>query len=183
MRDPWWRRGSRVRSGAGSVVLLLMCVSVAPAWSDTPVRTSCAALPPVSTHPFAGTVESTSRNGRVAEVRTDDGRGVEVRGTDAVDSPGAIGATSVDRTFVAGTRYEFHPLNSTSPFSDNACTATRPLAPLRMAAENPAGSDPSESPERFLGPLAVGGLVLMIGSAAVAAVAIRRMRSSRISRL
>jgi hypothetical protein len=68
-------------------------------------------------------VTSTERDGRIARVRTDDGQDVEVDGT-----PSATGATSVDRTYAVGTRYEFHPLNATSPFQDNACTSTRSLA-------------------------------------------------------
>jgi hypothetical protein len=33
-------------------------------------------------------------------------------------------ATSVDRAFQVGGRYEFHPLNAAGPYRDNACTAT-----------------------------------------------------------
>jgi hypothetical protein len=151
-------------------------------WTATPAWASCATVPVISAHSFAGTVESTSRNGRVAEVRTDDGRHVEVRGTDTIDPPGAIAATSVDRTFEAGTRYEFHPLNSTSPFADNACTATRPLPPLPPAADNPAGNEAPEQREPFPGPaVMVGGFVLIIGLGAIVA-AIRRRRPSRIHR-
>jgi hypothetical protein len=63
-------------------------------------------------------------NGRVATVRTDDGRTVLVIGT---PDPGAQ-ATSVDRTFAVGARYEFHPVNDAPPYQDNACTATHEIA-------------------------------------------------------
>lgn len=82
---------------------------------------------------FTGVVVSTSMQGRVALVQTAEGI-VEVRGT-AVDSGNAV--TSVDRTYVVGGRYEFHPTNAASPYEDNACTATRLLgtSPIPAAAD------------------------------------------------
>lgn len=80
--------------------------------------------PAVSAHAFTGTVKSTKDDGAVALVRTDDGREVTVRGARWNDNT----ISSVDRTFVAGTRYEFHPVNDGDPYLDNACTATRQLA-------------------------------------------------------
>lgn len=71
---------------------------------------------------FEGVVTAVRSKERIATVRTDDGRTVEVRG----GSSRAV--TSVDRTFEAGGRYEFHPINRSSPFEDNACTATRLLS-------------------------------------------------------
>ena len=68
-------------------------------------------------------------------VHTDDGRTVTVRGSDA-DGPNA--ATTVDRTYQVGVRYEFHPLNDTSPYRDNACTATHPIG-----ARSPDPNDPA----------------------------------------
>ena len=64
-----------------------------------------------------------SRGGdRIATVRTDDGRTVEVRGGSSRS------VSPVDRIYKPGGRYEFHPLDASSPFQDNACTATRLLS-------------------------------------------------------
>ncbi len=74
---------------------------------------------------------ATSRSGRVAEVRTDEGHHVTVIGTPVVPDPsGADRATSIDRTYEVGVRYEFDPRNSTSPYEDTACTSTHVLPPL-----------------------------------------------------
>jgi hypothetical protein len=107
---------------------------------------SCVASPPASPWAFTGTVVSTEHDGRVAAVRTDDGRRVEVVGTSSVS-----GFTSVDRDFEIGARYEFHPANSTSPYEDNICTRTHlisspPTEPttettLGIAHKRPAAGD------------------------------------------
>lgn len=89
-----------------------------------PASASCVEPAPTSPAVFTGTVLTTESDGRIAQVRTDDDRSVEVRGT---PSPGGI--TSVDRTYIVGTRYEFHPINATDPFEDNICTNTHALAP------------------------------------------------------
>jgi hypothetical protein len=66
-----------------------------------------------------------------------------VLGSDA-DEPNA--ATSVDRTYRAGAKYEFHPLNDTSPYQDNACTATHLIGANSPDPSGPAASgDPSTS--------------------------------------
>jgi hypothetical protein len=98
--------------GAGALVL--------PA---APASGSCVASVPTSAVVFTGTVTAVDLDARVATVRTDDGRVVQVVGS---PDPTAV-ATSVDRRFVVGSRYEFHPTNDTSPYQDNACTATRQL--------------------------------------------------------
>lgn len=85
---------------------------------------SCASPPRPSPYAFTGTVTSVEREGVLAHVLTDDGAEVEV-----VGSPSETGVTSVDRTFKPGVRYEFHPLNDSSPYQDNSCTATRELEP------------------------------------------------------
>lgn len=77
-----------------------------------------------SQHAFTGLVTATTNNGRVATVHTDAGLTVTVIGTPAEGSA----ATTVDRQYVVGTRYEFHPLNDASPYQDNVCTATREVA-------------------------------------------------------
>lgn len=107
--------------------LLVVAVAVAGllvGWVQ-PAFASCATPPPVSPSVFSGTVLSTELGDRIAQVRTDDGDIVEVRGTPS--DGGAI--TTVDRTYVVGTRYEFHPLNATSPYEDNICTATHVIEP------------------------------------------------------
>ena len=86
---------------------------------------SCALQGPPSPNVFTGTVVATRSNGRIATVRTVDGRTVVVRGT-TVDSDTT--ATSVDRNYRVGGRYEFHPYNAASPFGDDACTQTRLLS-------------------------------------------------------
>lgn len=85
---------------------------------------SCAFPPSTSGSTFTGTVLTTQNNDRIAQVRTDAGAEVTVLGT---ESPDGTSASSVDRTFLAGARYEFHPINDTTPYRDNACTATRQL--------------------------------------------------------
>lgn len=102
---------------ASLVVALVLAVG-------EPVSASCVTPPPVSAYAFTGTVVSTAADGRIAQVVTDDGTFVEVRGT---PDPSVI--TSVDRTYRVGGRYEFHPLNAASPYEDNICTATHELAP------------------------------------------------------
>jgi hypothetical protein len=54
-------------------------------------------------------------------VRTDSGRIVTVHGS-YVDGPNS--ATSVDRTYELGARYEFDPVNDADPYQDNICTGT-----------------------------------------------------------
>jgi hypothetical protein len=105
----------------------------------------CVQTPPLSPHVFNGTVVSIESSGRVASVRTDDGADVRVIGT-----PSETGVTTVDRTYKVGARYEFHPLNASSPFQDNACTRTRQIA----AREDP-------SPWRSGLDLGVGAAILL----------------------
>jgi len=97
-----------------------LCLVVGPA----PAHASCAGSPQASPYRFTGTVIQLANAGRTATVRTDDGRVVIVRGSDA---QGPNAATSLDRAYRLNGRYEFDPTNATSPYSDNACTATHPL--------------------------------------------------------
>lgn len=113
-------------------------VAVGSVAAPGPALASCAAPARTAAHPFIGTVTGVVNQGRTATVRTDDGRTVTVQGS-AADTPGA--ATSVDRTFEQGMRYEFHPINDGSPYRDNACTATHPFAGADdAAAGGPAGA-------------------------------------------
>ena len=92
--------------------------------TGTPANASCMPTPRVSDYRFTGTVTQVGDDGRTATVRTDDGRTVTVHGSPA---DGRNVRTSVDRIYQVGVRYEFHPLNATSPYQDNACTATHPI--------------------------------------------------------
>ncbi len=108
-----------------SATVLLWVVLVVISAVSGPVQAvaSCATSEGLrSQWSFEGVVTAVRSKERIATVRTDDGRTVEVRGGNS------RAVTSVDRTFEAGGRYEFHPVNTSSPFEDNACTATRLLS-------------------------------------------------------
>ncbi|WP_285741100.1 hypothetical protein [Lentzea sp. NBRC 105346] len=126
---------------------------------------SCAMPPPESPAVFTGTVESTERDGLVAHVRTDDGRQVDVVGT-----PSESGVTSVDRTFTKGVRYEFHPLNASSPYQDNICTRTHavdsapPTAPTPSTAGGPGVKVA----------IGIGGALVVLGGGFIVGMRIRR---------
>jgi hypothetical protein len=126
-----------------------------------PASASCLSPPRTSPAAFTGVVVELTNAGRVATVRTDAGQTVTVAGTDAGD-PSAI--TTVDRSFVLGARYEFHPINDASPYQDNACTATR------LIADPPAGT----SPGGHSSPVGGGGTAAAAagGAAVLAAVAV-----------
>ena len=99
-------------------------------------RASCAEEPTDSPYAFTGTVLSVDADGRLAHVRRDDGTRVDVRGgPDLGDGT----FTSVDRQFAEGGRYEFHPRNGSSPFQDDACTATQ-----QLSGPSPAPVEPHE---------------------------------------
>ncbi|MBW3638272.1 MAG: hypothetical protein KY451_00230 [Actinobacteria bacterium] len=123
---------------------------------------SCVLPPTTSASTFTGIVLTAQNRDRIAQVRTDAGAEVMVLGT---ESPDANSASSVDRTFVPGARYEFHPANDASPFRDNACTATRQLTgpgsgPAPVTAELPDTG--------VLGYLPVTGLLMLPVGAALA---------------
>jgi hypothetical protein len=108
-------------------MILAGLLAVFGAIRPAPAAASCVASPAASPHRFSGTVIRVEDAGRTATVRTDDGHTVTVHGGYASE-PGVV--TTVDRTYQIGVRYEFHPLNSASPYQDNACTATHPIAAL-----------------------------------------------------
>jgi len=129
------------------LITLLALAAVLPPLVPLEASASCAALPgqmagSFATAPvvFVGTVVSISNGNREAMVKIESiWRGptmltfVRVVGT---PEPGAQ-ATSVDRTYQAGTRYLFVPENSSSPFQDNNCTATQPYTSA-LASQAPA---------------------------------------------
>ncbi|GAA1837920.1 hypothetical protein GCM10009772_14420 [Pseudonocardia alni subsp. carboxydivorans] len=137
-------------------------------------RASCIADPPRSAHAFTGTVASTSADGRVAQVRTDDGRNVRVVGS---PTPRPSTATSVDRSYATGTRYEFHPLNPASPYEDNLCTATHEVAAAPAAPPEPPVTTVSTG--AFVTALVALGVVALVGTAAAFLVPSRRRRNRR----
>lgn len=116
------------------LIMMLDCVSGPSA------AASCATdHPGPSPYAFVGTVIETKQDGYVATVITDAGDRVTVLG--AADTGWFAARSSVDRQYVLGARYEFHPTNSADPYQDNICTATRKLAgPDLPPAGEPSGS-------------------------------------------
>ena len=121
----------------------------------SPAVASCAAEPTPSPYAFRGVVTATHSDGRRAMVRTDAGQTVEVLG-----GPPGPGASSVDRTFSPGGHYEFHPVNGSSPFKDNSCTATRLLAQGPVPPATPASRPSSTVAAAVAVAVAVAGLIL-----------------------
>jgi hypothetical protein len=120
----------RVRLGLATGCLLLAgsIASGAYAW--------CATEAEASPYAFVGTVIETRKQDRIATVITDSGRQVTVVG--ALDSSWfSTSVSSVDRRYVLGGRYEFHPTNAESPYRDDSCTATRQLAGPRLRPVQP----------------------------------------------
>ncbi len=83
--------------------------------------------------------------------------------------------SSIDRRYALGGRYEFHPVNDESPFSDNACTATHQLSgpPLTSTATQSGGGvlpawlpvDEQAGPLGYLiffGPIAVAAMLMIV---------------------
>ena len=137
-----WSRLVRVATAAA---LLVSIVTAALLCWPVQAVASCATEGLRSPWKFDGVVGAVRSEQRVATVLTDDGRSVEVRGGSA------RAMSSVDRTFQPGGRYEFHPLNASSPFEDNSCTATRLLS---LGPVPPVAATSSSS--RFYPALGVG---------------------------
>jgi hypothetical protein len=159
--------------------LALPVVAVLLVLAPSPAIASCATdRPPRSPAAFAGLVVAVRSEGRVATVRTDAGTEVQVRGT---PGDGLSQGTSVDRTYERGGRYEFHPVNASSPYEDNSCTATRLLS-MESLPPVPADSGPGPTGSG-LAPTTV--VLLALSFALVAAVVAggllrRRRRRSRL---
>lgn len=158
---------SRRTGGPQHVAGLALAAAVAALLATAPPAAASCAVPAArSADAFTGVVTATSDGGRRATVRTNDGRTVQV---DGAGEPGAV--TSVDRTYVAGHRYRFEPTNGTSPYSDNACTATEDLGPASTTGARAPSSD------RPLPAAAAAGAGLL--AAAGLALAARRSRRRR----
>lgn len=111
-------------------------------------QASCVVPPPIQEQVasaglvFVGTVMSTSDRDRVARVRVESiWRGpdvptyVEVHGSPVTGT----GASSIDRTYSAGTRYLFVLYSPAPPLQDNNCSGTRVYS-NEVAALAPAGA-------------------------------------------
>ena len=165
-----------------ALAVLLLVPSVADASCAGPVSVQDAvrSAPTV----FVGTVTDLSSGGRVATVRVDDvWRGSEIPASvDVVGTPDLnAAATSVDRTYAAGSQYLFVP-DGGGPdhFTDNSCTATRPYSG-NLAALRPAGAPgvPVRSASTF--PLSLALIAVLVVLAGVAsAVVLGRRRQRRL---
>ncbi|GMQ98932.1 MAG: hypothetical protein BMS9Abin17_1470 [Acidimicrobiia bacterium] len=127
------------------VVVSALLVVGAVTLVSQPALASCAEIPDLETAfadaevVFIGVVTELSNGNRTAEMQVEEvwkgpalPETVTVNGTPDLSS----GATSVDRTYELGT-YIVFPVNSTSPFEDNACTLTqRTSAALDVIAPN-----------------------------------------------
>lgn len=145
-----------------------------------PAAASCASSPEDSPYAFTGTVVAVQKAGRVATVVLDDGSKVDVQGSPEL---GDNVATSVDRRYALGGRYEFHPYNDRSPFQDNACSATRQISGPEPAARAYGSGDrlPAWLPiDERQGPVGYALLavpvVLLIAAVSIATSRSRRRR-------
>jgi hypothetical protein len=142
-------------AGPALVVLLMLGMPGA-------AHASCAGPASDSPYAFTGTVLSVDADGRLAHVVGDDGTRVDAQGGPELRHGVA---TSVDRHFTEGARYEFHPLNGSSPFQDDACTATQQLSwPTSAPVDEQAGAS--------------GYAVVVAGLLVLAALAFMSRRSS-----
>jgi hypothetical protein len=168
----WHRRYS---TALLALLILAALFWVAP-WHVVPAVGSCAETQIRSPHAFTGVVVSTRSRGRVATVRTDAGATVQVVGTP--DSGSA--ATSVDRSYEVGGRYEFHPINSSSPYQDNACTFTH-LLPLGAEPSSPTSDDATNS--RAFMVLGASGFAVLGIAGALAVLWRRHSRAASVRRV
>ena len=162
---------------------LLLCAWTLAFLSAAPAAASCVTdSPDPSPNAFLGTVIATSEEDRVAEVVTDDGTTVTVEGTEYT-SWWSNSRSSVDRRYALGGRYEFHPLNEKSPYSDNSCTATRQLSGPSLSvisAQAGEGVLPTWLPvDEQAGPL---GYLIFFGPIAVGAIVLIAMLRGRVRR-
>lgn len=157
---PRQRRMSRFPRSAASLLASLLLATWLVATASA-ASASCAVPAVRSPHQFTGAVVQTANGGRTATVRTDEGTTVTVTGAES----GAV--SPVDRRYKTGVRYEFHPLNDSSPYRDNACTATRELGPAEgtAGAEQRSGSALPYGLTRWhlLAVLGLGALAVAVG--------------------
>ena len=180
----------RSLSAAAVVAALLL----APA----PVLADCQMAPPfveavrTSDLVFVGTVTALGNGGRSATVEVEEvWRGGEMPATVTVfGGTDPAQAMEDDRTFEAGVRYVFFPVEFEGRLVDHICTATTPWVD-EFAAVRPADVQTPVPPAGAAGPAAPGPLsaiadlalpvltALLIGGAALAvAVVVGRRRES-----
>lgn len=135
---------------------------------------------------FVGTVVATTNRNSWAHVAVEEiWRGpdqpaeVVVRG-----GPEGNAATSVDRSYAAGTRYLFFPYaDEAGALADNSCTNTvewsADLAQLRPAdARQPLGATPAEEGFDVGGLIAPLGVAILVGGVLLVAGLLARGRSA-----
>ncbi len=178
-RKPPWLLTVAAISGAVAIGVVPTVTAEASCAGSASVQEAIRSAPTV----FVGTVTGLSSGDRVASVRVDDvWRGGTIPpSVEVVGTPDAsAAATSVDRTYVAGSQYLFVPeAGGPQHFSDNSCTATQ-IYTANLAAMRPTGAlgAPAQPASTFPIAAAVGApLVVLIGTAVVV-VARRRRRDS-----
>ncbi len=163
---------TRVGLRIAGLVLTVGLVSAGTLAAAPAANASCARPPAESPHAFVGNVINTREEDRIATVITDTGRRITVLGTSG-HSWFVESFSSVDRRFVLGGRYEFHPTNASDPYRDNACTAThkvagpgpQPLEPSREILPGWLPVDEQAGPAGYvlvLGPVTAAALVLAL---------------------
>ena len=147
-----------------AALLLTVVVPLVAVVTAAPAAASCAGSPTPSAQRFVGTVVDVKDEDTLAVVRREDGATVVVLGA----QPESKGRSSIDRTFKENATYEFHPRNATSPYADDACTATRLLRE----------GGPEGRQTRGIGRMIVVGATLALALVAAPRVAkrIRRMQ-------
>jgi hypothetical protein len=157
----------------GAAALIQPVMTAAPAYAQ------CISNPRASPYQFTGVVVRTELGQRIAYVTTEDGRDVVVRGTEATQENGH---TTVERTYLTGHTYLFHPSNGSSPYQDSICSLTTDLGPAPTSTTTPVaapelelvGDDNGLSPVALWSLGAVLGVVLLV----TGVVLVRRSRAA-----
>jgi len=153
------------------------------------VSASCAA-PPVGVDQalqqapviFVGRVVATSNGDREAIINVVSqwrGRPLPAQVTVVGTPDQAAAATSVDRRYTTGLVYLVVPVNTSSPFSDNACTMTREYTPdLVQYAPAGARAYPSPGPAApgIAMPVLLAGALIVVLGAVIMALVVRGRR-------
>jgi len=139
-----------VRFVSRVLVLALLLVGAIAVVLPQPALASCAEIPDLETAfadaevVFIGVVTELSNGNRTAQMQVEEvWKGPQLPDTVTVNGTPDLSsaATSVDRTYELGT-YIVFPVNSTSPFEDNACTLTQ-QASTALDVINPFVGEPT----------------------------------------